>query len=42
MDPLAVFEAQLHSVDSGPTYVLRFMFMLWPNLCVLKKVPAFM
>ena len=33
MDPLAVVEAQLGSVESWPSYVLRFMFMLEPNSC---------
>ena len=42
MDPHAVVEAQLGSVDSWPPYVLRLMFMLRPNSCVMKKVAAFM
>ena len=42
MDPLAVVEAQLGSVDSWPSYVLRLMFMLEPNSRVMKKVAAFM
>jgi len=42
MDPLAVVEAQLGSVDSWPPYVLRLMFMLEPNPRVMKKVAAFM
>ena len=42
MDPLAVVEAQLSSVDSWPPYVLRLMFMLDPNPRVMKKVAAFM
>ena len=42
MDPLAVVEAQLGSVDSWPPYVLRLMFMLEPNSRVMKKVAAFM
>ena len=41
MDPLAV-EAQLGSVDSWPSYVLRLMFMLEPNSRVMKKVAASM
>ena len=42
MDPLAVVEAQLGSVDSWPPYVLRLVFMLEPNSRVMKKVAAFM
>jgi len=42
MDPLAVVEAQLGSVDIWPSYVLRLVFMLEPNSCVMKKVAAFM
>ena len=42
MDPLAVFDAQLGSVDSWPPYVLRLMFMLEHNSRVMKKVAAFM
>ena len=42
MDPLAVVEAQLGSVDSWQSYVLRLMFMLEPNPHVMKKVAAFM
>ena len=42
MDPLAVVETQLSSVDSWPPYVLRLMFMLGPNSRVMKKVAAFM
>ena len=42
MDPLAVVEAHLGSVDSWPPYVLRLMFMLEPNPHVMKKVAAFM
>ena len=41
MDPLAVVEAQLGSVDSWPPYVLRLMFMLETNSRVMK-VAAFM
>ena len=42
MDPLAVVEAQLGSVDSWPPYVLRHMFMLEPKSRVMKKVTSFM
>ena len=41
MDPLAVVEAQLGSVDSWPPYLLRLMFMLESNSRVMK-VAAFM
>ena len=42
MDPLAVVEAQLGSVDSWPPYVLRLVFMLEPNSRVMKKAAEFM
>jgi hypothetical protein len=42
MDPLAVVEAQLGSVDSWPPYVLILVFMLEPNSRVMKKEAAFM
>ena len=42
MDPLAVVEAQLGSVDSWSSYVLRLMFMFEPNSRAMKKVAAFM
>ena len=42
MDPLAVVETQLGSVDSWPSYVLRYMFFLEPNSRVMKKVAAFL
>ena len=41
MDPLAVVEAQISGVDSWPSYVLRYMFLLEPNAHVMK-VAAFM
>ena len=41
MDPLAVVEAQLGSVDIWPSYVLRYMSLLEPNAHVMKKVAAF-
>ena len=42
MDPLALVEAELGSVDSWPLYVIRDLFLLEPNSCVMKKVAAFM
>jgi len=42
MDPLAVVEAKLGSVDSWPSYVLRYMFLLKANSHVMKKAAAFM
>ena len=42
MDPLAVVEAQLGSVDSWPEYELTRMFMLNPNPRVVKHIAAFM
>jgi len=42
MDPLAVVEAQLGSVDSWPPFLLRFMFKLEANSRVMRKVAAFM
>jgi hypothetical protein len=42
MDPLAVVEAHVVSVDSWAPDVLRLMFMLEPNPHVMKKVAAFM
>ena len=41
MDTLAVVEAHLGSVDSWPSYVLRYMFLLEPNSHAMKKVAAF-
>ena len=41
-DPLAVLEAPLGSVDSWPSYVLGYMFLLQPNSHVTKKVAAYM
>ena len=40
MHPLAVVEARLGSVDSWPSYVLRYMFLLEPDSRV-TKVAAF-
>ena len=40
MDPLAVVETQLFSVDSWPSYVLRLEFIPEPNSRVMKKVAA--
>jgi hypothetical protein len=42
MDPFAVVEAQLSTVDISQQYVLRIRFMLEPNSRVMKKVAAFM
>jgi hypothetical protein len=42
MDPLAVVEAQLGSVDSWPSYALRLLFMLDPYPREIKEVAAFM
>ena len=42
MDPLAVVEAQLGTVDSWPSYVLRLMFIIEPNSFAMKKGAAFM
>jgi len=42
MDPLAVVDAQLGTVDIWPSYVLRDMFLWEPNSRVKKKVAAFM
>ena len=40
-EPLDVVEAQLGSVDSWPSYVLRYMFLFEPNSRV-TKLAAFM
>ena len=42
MDPLAVVEAQLGSVDSWPLHVFRYMFLLETNLRIMKRAAAFM
>ena len=42
MDPLAVVEAQLGSVDSWPEYELTRMFILKPNPLLVKHVATFM
>ena len=42
MDPLAVVEAHVVSVDSWAPDVLRLMFMLEPNSRVTKRVSAIM
>ena len=42
MDPLAVVEAQIGSVDSWPPYVLGLMFVLELSPRVMKKVAAFL
>jgi hypothetical protein len=42
MDPLAVVQVLLGSVDSWSSYVLILMFLLEPNSRVMKKVAAFM
>ena len=42
MDPLAVVEAHLGSVDSWTPYAFRLMFMLEPNSRGMKKVAVFM
>ena len=41
-DLLAVVEAQLGSVESWPSKVLIYMFLVEPNSHVIKKVAAFM
>ena len=41
MDPLAVVEAQLGSVDSWPVYELTRMFILKPYPRLVKHVAAF-
>ena len=41
-DPLAVVEAQLGSVNSWPSKVLRYIFLAEPNARVMEKLAAFM
>ena len=42
MNPLAVVEAHLRTVDIWPPYVLRDMILWQPNSRGTKKVAAFM
>ena len=42
MDPIAVVEAKIGSVDRSPSFALKLMFMMDPNSRVMKKVSAFM
>ena len=42
MDPLAVVEEKLGSVDSWPTSVIMYMFYEEPNVSYSRKFAAFM
>jgi hypothetical protein len=38
---LAVFESRLGSIDTWPSYILRFLFVDTPNCAVVRRVAGF-